>query len=118
MKISILICTITEPYRDSFFIDRLMMVLKPQITDEIELLIESDEKQMTVGKKRNKLLNMAKGERIIFVDDDDLVTDNYIEKLIEYCKLDFDCVAIGVKFTKNGQNESIYDYSYKTNINT
>ena len=118
MKVSILICTIPEPYRDSFYIGRLMDILQPQITDEIELLIESDEKQMTVGQKRNKLLSMTKGERIIFVDDDDLVTDNYVEKLLEYCNLDFDCIAIGVEMTKNGQNKSIYDYSYKTNINT
>jgi glycosyltransferase involved in cell wall biosynthesis len=121
MKISILICTIPEPYRDAFYIDRLTDVLKPQYDrnrNDVEIVIESDEMQMTVGAKRNKLLNKAKGERIIFVDDDDLVSDNYVEKLLEYSKLDFDCVGIGVEFTKDGQNKSIYDYSFKKNINT
>ena len=117
MKISILICTIPEPYRDSFFIDRLMDILDPQMTNGAEMLIESDEMQLTVGKKRNNLLNKAKGERIIFVDDDDLVTENYVEKLLEYAKLDFDCVGIGVKFTKNGKDGALYDFSYKKNIN-
>ena len=117
MKISILICTIPEPYRDSFFIDRLLSALEPQRTNDIEILIESDEMQTTVGEKRNKLLNRAKGERIIFVDDDDLVTENYVSKLLEYAELDFDCIGIGVKFTKNGKDSAIYDFSYKKNIN-
>lgn len=118
MKISILICAIPEPYRDSFFINRLMDVLDSQIGGGVELCIELDEMQMSVGCKRNKLLNKAKGERIIFVDDDDLVTGNYVQKLLEYSKLDFDCIGIGVEFTKDGKNNSIYDYSYKKNINT
>ena len=118
MKISILICTITEPYRDAFFIDRLMSILEPQITKDGEIVIESDEMQMTVGAKRNKLVNRAKGERIIFVDDDDLVSENYVEKLLEYSELDFDCIGIGVEFTKDGKDKSIYDYSFKKNINT
>lgn len=118
MKISILICTIPEPYRDAFFIDRLMGVLKPQINKDVEIVLESDEMQMMVGAKRNKLINKAKGDRIIFVDDDDLISENYIKKLLEYSELDFDCVGIGVEFTKDGKNKSIYDFSYKTNINT
>lgn len=121
MKISILICTIPEPYRDSFFIDRLMDVLIPQlygIGKQVEMLFEEDEMQKTVGKKRNLLLNKAKGERIIFVDDDDLVSENYVERLLEYSELDFDCVGIGVEFTKDGKDKSIYDYSFKKNINT
>ena len=117
MKISILICALPEPYRDSFYIHRLMDILDPQMTNEIEMLIEVDDMQITVGEKRNSLLKKAKGERIIFVDDDDLVTDNYVEKLLEYAKLDYDCIGIGVKFTKNGKDEAIYDFSYKKNIN-
>ncbi len=118
MKISILICALDEPFRDQYYIERLLDVLEPQKTDEIEILIKSDGKEITVGNKRNQLLKEAKGERIIFLDDDDLVTDNYIEKLIEYYELDFDCVGIGVRFTKDGNSPSFYDYSYKKNINT
>ena len=73
---------------------------------------------MTVGEKRNHLINIAKGNRIIFVDDDDHVTENYVDKLLEYCSLDFDVISIGAKMTTQGKYERVYDYNFKKNINT
>ena len=87
------------------------------MTDDIEIIPLSDNKVMTVGEKRNKLLEMATGERVIFVDDDDTVSENYVSKLFEYAELDYDCVSIGVIFTRDGKNESVYDYTFKKNIN-
>lgn len=117
-KLSILICTLPQPYRDILYISRLATKLTNQIRGrKVQILYLGDNKSITVGEKRNELLRIAKGERIIFVDDDDQITDNYIDKLLEYCKLDFDCISIGVHFTRNGDGDATYDYNYKQNIN-
>ena len=37
---------------------------------------------MSVGEKRNKLINMAKGEYFSFIDDDDLVSEEYVDQVL------------------------------------
>lgn len=112
-------CTLPDPFRDGNFLKSIAEKITTQIQGRpVQFLYLGDNKSMSVGEKRNHLLNMAKGQRITFVDDDDQITDNYVDKLLEYCKLDFDCVAIGVRFTRDLETESIYDYSFKSNINT
>lgn len=119
MKLSILMCTLPEPFRDGNFLKDISENITRQIQGRsVQFLYLGDNKSMTVGEKRNHLMNVAKGKRIAFVDDDDQISDDYVDRLLEYCELDFDCVGIGVKFTKDGLNPSDYDYSYKTNINT
>ena len=81
MKLSILICTLKG--RDEY-LNRVLQVLEPQKTDDVEILIESDERQMTIGQKRNKLLDRAIGDYICYVDDDDLVSVDYIEKILNF----------------------------------
>lgn len=45
----------------------------------VEYRIELDNREMSVGMKRNKLLQGAKGKYMAFIDDDDDITDAYIE---------------------------------------
>jgi len=119
MKLSILMCTLPTPYRDnSFFIDISEQIMRHIYNKPIEFLYLGDNKSMSVGEKRNHLMRISSGERIIFIDDDDQITDNYLSKVFSYCDLDFDCIGIGVEFTKNGKDLATYDYSYKKNINT
>jgi hypothetical protein len=117
-KLSILICTLPGSYRawktSTFLIDSLV---NQAANKPVEVLYLGDNKSLTVGQKRNLLLNIAKGERVIFVDDDDQISDDYVDKVLSYCDLDFDCVGIGVRYTQNGKNEKIYDYSFNKNIN-
>jgi hypothetical protein len=48
----------------------------------VEFSIEFDNKESSVGAKRNKLLQAAKGKYVSFIDDDDDITDAYIEDLV------------------------------------
>ena len=125
MKLSILICHLPGPYRDRNITNELIDNIVIQC-DEInaykpnscEVIYFGDNKSMSVGRKRNILLDIAQGERVCFVDDDDKVSDDYVKKMLSYFVHDVDCVAIGVRYTQDGSNEKIYDYSYKKNINT
>ena len=119
MKLSILVCTLPEPFRDSLKTQKLLSNLTYQTQGKsVQIAYLGDNKRMTVGAKRNLLMKIALGERLIFVDDDDRISDNYVDKLLEYCEYPEDCIGIGVEYTQNGTNKKIYDFSFKKNINT
>lgn len=55
-----------------------------QIGDrEIEVLALVDNKKRTIGGKRNSLLGISRGEFVSFVDDDDLISKNYVSKIYD-----------------------------------
>jgi len=81
MKFSILICAVPSRIAK---LTELLDKLNNQIEDKsVEILVLYDNKKRSVGSKRNSLLNMAQGEYIAFIDDDDTVADNYIDKILE-----------------------------------
>ena len=83
MKLSILICTV--PSRVGNFLPAAVTELQRQIDSsgqgQVELIYLGDNKQRTVGRKRNDLLQLAQGEYVAFVDDDDRVAPNYISRI-------------------------------------
>jgi glycosyltransferase involved in cell wall biosynthesis len=98
------------------FLDRLMTKIQDQATDEIEVMID-DDTIATTGAKRNRLIDQCETEWCVFIDDDDLIADDYIEKhlriLRNYPKTD----AIGFKgkITTNGRNSQ--DFIIKVGLN-
>lgn len=81
--------------------------LRSQITDYslIEILVEIDNKEISTGAKRNKLVNRATGKYVVFIDDDDFVPHYYVANMLAFCQLDMDCVAINGTITTDGANE-------------
>lgn len=72
----------------------LLAVLNPQVTDEVEVVILTDNRQQPTGTKRNRLINMAQGEYIAFIDDDDMISPSYIERMMEGIRRGVDTVSI------------------------
>ena len=62
-------------------------------TGSVEIRILSDNKEMSVGEKRNKLINMAKGEYFSFIDDDDLVSEEYVDQVLRKLRKNPDVVT-------------------------
>jgi glycosyltransferase involved in cell wall biosynthesis len=60
---------------------RLMRGLEPQLRLDVEVLIFPDARSMSIGEKRNRLVDLASGDYIAFVDDDDQVTDDYVSSI-------------------------------------
>jgi hypothetical protein len=76
--ISILICTLPE--RRVIF-SRILTILTKQVnlsSLKIEIVSDARDRKTSVGTKRQDLLNRAKGRYCCFVDDDDVVSDDYI----------------------------------------
>jgi hypothetical protein len=70
----------------------------------VEILHEVDERQITTGEKRNKLLERAKGFYSVFIDDDDEVPEYYISELLFAADSFADCFDINGVMTTNGGN--------------
>jgi glycosyltransferase involved in cell wall biosynthesis len=106
MKLSILICTIPER-REQF--KQLVNELRGQgrqFIGEAEVVYNDSPKgSMTIGAKRNKLLNEALGEYSVFIDDDDKVAPDYIETVLRALESKPDCVGYWENVIMDGRQE-------------
>lgn len=101
VKLSILIATM--PIRAQKLAN-LRQVLDRELTPEVEVITDIS-MNYNIGTKRNKLLALASGKYVVFIDDDDLISSDYIEKILEACESDCDCIGISGVVTTNGKNE-------------
>lgn len=105
-KLSILICTI--PQRKAMF-DALCEKICSQANEEVELLF--DDHAGLVGQKRQRLLESAKGDYVCYIDDDDDVSDKYVESILNAISSNPDCVGIKGIMTTNGKLEQQWEIS-------
>ena len=59
----------------------------------IEVIAIVDNKQRTIGEKRNDLLRLANGDYIVFSDDDDWLTQTYFKLIINGCEKRVDVIT-------------------------
>lgn len=99
MQLSILIPSLSTRRA---YLNRLLNVLSPQITLGVECLVAIDAGDKGRGPKRNDLMRQASGKYVVFVDDDDLVTDDYVQQLMCGIEKDVDVVSIRGKQFRDG----------------
>lgn len=100
MKLSLII----PAYNAEPFLSALLNALKDQVTPEVEVIIVDDGSKIPVKSSwakvyrqknggasaaRNKGIELSTGEYIAFIDADDLVSGDYIERIME--KIDEGC---------------------------
>lgn len=92
MTLSILIPTLAS--RSALF-NRLLAIFRDQIGDrtDIQILHACDRGEVSVGRKRQSLLEAARGEYIVFFDDDDMPAPNYIAAIMKALESKPDCVG-------------------------
>lgn len=108
VKLSILICHL--PKRAAL-LTRLRRVLDPQVTLPLVEVRIHDQVGITVGEKRNRLLQDAKGEYITFIDDDDWISHNYVSLLMEGIFKGVDCCSLVGQITTDGNNPKKFIHS-------
>jgi hypothetical protein len=75
----------------------------------VEHLILSDNRKRSIGAKRQALLDIARGQYIAFVDDDDDIADSYVEELVNAAASNADVITFLQGATYNGQ-QSVVDF--------
>lgn len=117
IKLSILIPTLASR---AAMLGKLLRTLQRQIkslgqSPEVEVLIFEDNREHTVGAKRNRLLSEATGDFVVFIDDDDEISDDYVFRMYTAI-LDhpaIDCIGMMGVITINGQNPRQVNYSLR-----
>lgn len=118
-KLSILIPSLISRKR---YLDELSEVLKPQVLqnqNDVEVLINLDNGESSIGRKRNDLISSATGDYIAFVDDDDLVSNDYIPLLLNAIDKSPDVVGIHLLMTVDNVLKGLtyHSLNYKTWFN-
>lgn len=100
--------------------DRLCSELGRQIEranagKAVEVLRLCDAGLVTVGAKRNQLIGMARGRFLVFVDDDDAVSEDYVEQLVTLLRNhpDVDCISFAGEINFRGKHPCKLIHSIK-----
>lgn len=67
-----------------------------------EILINLDNKEKTTGKKRQELIEDARGEYVVFCDSDDEVSEDYVSEIMTALKSRPDVIGMGGYITTDG----------------
>jgi len=119
MKLSILIPTIESRQKQFQKLNKGLerQIFENSLFKEVEVVHLLDNEEHSIGFKRNKLLNMAKGKFVVFVDDDDHVSNDYV--LLIYRAIinnpDIDCIGIKgiITFRRRMSRVFIHSLQYK-----
>lgn len=112
--LSILIPTMDErKYSFKKLCERLRASCDYERLQEIEIISDDRGRYVSIGKKRNDLLKLAKGKYVCFFDDDDKPDDNYVNKILKAISTDPDCVSLKGIITINGKDPEIFEHSIK-----
>jgi glycosyltransferase involved in cell wall biosynthesis len=101
-RFSILLATVLA--REKMFALLRAHLLKQAEGKPVEIVVACDNKEISIGKKRQQLLERATGDYVAFIDDDDWVADDYVDRILAALESGPDCVGFLITCTTNGRN--------------
>lgn len=115
-KLSILIPTLKDR---ALKYNRLVSELHSQIYklnlhDAVEILTDDRNRSITTGEKRNDLIANAKGLYTVFIDDDDIISNDYLEQIFKAIETSPDVITFKGFMTTNGTDR--YNFELKLNL--
>lgn len=105
MKFLILICTLPERA------DKLRRLIhsidrqKAKYNGEVDYKTRADGRGMPTGTKRNILIEENQSEYFSFVDDDDILSDDYVDSIMTAIQEKPDVITFNGWYTENGVNK-------------
>lgn len=114
MDISILIPTMRQ--RERLF-RQVLAEVERQIREtpeiRVEVLWESDNGEMTLGQKRNVLMDRCNGKYHCFIDDDDVIAPDFLKTFVPMIQsdIDYDCASFVGAHYKKGKFNKLFHHS-------
>lgn len=114
MDISILIPTMKP--RERLF-QQVLSEVQRQIREtpeiRVEVIWESDNGEMTLGQKRNVLMDRCNGKYHCFVDDDDILAPYFLKTFVPMIKsgIDYDCASFVGAHYDRGKFNKLFHHS-------
>lgn len=109
-SLSILIPTLVS--RKKMFNSLVKELTKQAKGYDVQILRDPRE-GVSIGEKRNDLLSKASKEYVCFIDDDDSVSHNYLDKVFEGINKRVDCCSLRGVITWDGSRPEIFEHSIK-----
>ena len=106
-KLSILICSLHDRFLGLY---HLLEKLQDQIAgrSDVEVLWLGDLRSRTVGEKRETLKNIAKGDYIVYLDDDDDIPDYYVDEVLKAIEKKPDVITFQCQYINQKTNKRLH----------
>lgn len=82
----------------------------------VDILVFEDNGEKKIGRKRNRLLDMADSDYIAFIDSDDRISHNYFKLIFEGIEKNVDVCSLKGIITEDGKNPLLFEHSMKYKI--
>jgi hypothetical protein len=96
---------------------RLLEILEPQVAryPDVELLVLEDNRSRQYGPKLQAMIDIAQGEYVNFVDDDDVISEHYVETIYPLLT-GVDCIGFSAQVSVEGGPFKAVFYSIKNKV--
>jgi len=74
----------------------------------VEHLVLFDNRARSIGAKRQALVDIARGEYVAFVDDDDDISPDYVERLLKAAQTGADVITFRQRAIYNGLESEVH----------
>lgn len=109
------IAILTIKGRERFY-ERLRSILDPQIVDKpIQVVVLKDNKERSIGDKRQLALELAQSKYISFIDDDDVISNNYCDIILNELKKGVD--GVGFRGIMTSNSSRVMEFVHKAGLN-
>lgn len=116
IKLSILIPSV-HTRRNTFLpkiqdeVFRQIELLNPDLQQQVEVLILTDNKRMMLGEKRNRLVELSQGMYYVFIDDDDRIASTYVSDILNATSSGSDVITFKAMVKINDEDKKVCVYS-------
>jgi hypothetical protein len=90
-------------------------IIGSDLVDLVELIWLEDNKEISIGKKRDILYKISSALYSVQIDSDDWLADDFVTKVTAACSQGKDCVVYKESVTVNGENkgDSLFSRDFK-----
>ena len=113
MQPKLTLMVLTQPSR-TMWLERLLRYLEPQIephSNDVQLIVWMCDFNLSVGDNRQLMRESAEGKYSCYIDDDDLVADDYVERVLQASEYDVDYIGYYLERYDDGRLTGRFKHS-------
>lgn len=83
-------------------------ILNGNFDDKVEIIVDMDNKEVSIGAKRQRMIEAAKGEYVVQIDSDDWIPSDYVQVMMAALEEKADCIGHEIECSGTpGKTESV-----------
>lgn len=111
----ILIATTVDrrPLFEALYAELTAQITFLSLQDQVSIIFDEDQKEKSIGKKRQDLLELSTAKYINYFDSDDWPYPYYIEEIYNSLLWEHDCIGMLIDMTSNGKRPQVCCHSLR-----